>query len=102
MVVNDTQEILDLFEALLQDEGYDTFLYSYAMRDLVEVERVNPDLIILDLMMGGENLGWQLLQKLRMKRETAAIPVVVCTAATQVVRDATPSHPAEVGLRQAA
>ncbi len=87
MVVNDTQEILDLFQALLEEEGYEVSLHSYAIRDLDEVVRVNPDLIVLDFIFGGENVGWQLLQKLRMKRETAGIPVVVCTAATQLVRE---------------
>src|SRR5437868_734965 len=87
MVVNDTQEVLDLFETLLTEEGYEPYLYSYAIRDVAEVERVNPDLVILDFMMGGENLGWQLLQKLRMKRETAHLPVIVCTAASHAVRE---------------
>jgi DNA-binding response OmpR family regulator len=87
MVINDTQEILDLFDAALTDEGYEVFLYSYAVRDMHEVERIAPDLIILDLMFGSEAIGWQVLQKLRMNRATAAIPVVVCTAATNAVRE---------------
>lgn len=87
MVVNDTQEILDLFQQLLEDEGYEVALYSYAIRDLAEIERIDPDLVILDFIIGGENFGWQLLQKMRMKRELAHVPVVVCTAASQLVRE---------------
>ena len=87
LVVNDTQEILDLFRDILEEEGYQVSLYSYAIHDLAEINRVNPDLIILDFIMGGENTGWQLLQKLKMDRHLTAIPVIVCTAAIKLVQE---------------
>ena len=87
MVINDNQEILTLFEEILTEEGYSVSLYSFAMHDLVEVERIKPDLIILDHIMGGEAVGWQMLQKLKMRRSTANIPVVVCTAAVKAVQE---------------
>jgi CheY-like chemotaxis protein len=87
LVVNDTVEILDLFRELLEEEGYRVSLYSFAFRDLAEIKADRPDLIILDFIIGGEDHGWQLLQKLKMDRETATIPVIVCTAAVRLVRD---------------
>ncbi len=87
MVVDDTQEILDLFEDLLTDEGYEVVLYSFNIQDMAEVERARPDLLILDLVIGGEETGWQMLQKLRMRRSTAHIPVIVCTAAAKAVQE---------------
>lgn len=87
MVVNDTQEILELFREILEDEGYEVCLYSYGIQDLAEVERIAPDLIILDHIIGGEPVGWQMLQKLKMRRTTANIPVIVCTAAVKAVQE---------------
>jgi DNA-binding response OmpR family regulator len=88
MVVNDTPEILDLFRVLLEDEaGYEVALYSYAVMDMREVEGIAPDLIILDYIFGREGLGWQMLQKLKMDRKTATIPVIICTAATKEVQE---------------
>ncbi|MDQ2810197.1 MAG: response regulator [Chloroflexota bacterium] len=87
MVINDTQEILELFREILTDEGYIVDLYSYGIRDIAEVLRVNPDLIILDYLIGAEQVGWQLLQKLKMTRETAKIPILVCTAAIKQVQE---------------
>lgn len=87
MVVNDTQEILELFREILEDEGFEVVLYSYGIQDLAEVERVEPDLIILDHIIGGEPVGWQMLQKLKMRRSTARIPVIVCTAAVKAVQE---------------
>lgn len=87
LVVNDTQEILELFDELLTEEGYEVVLYSFAIQDLDEIDRIKPDLIILDYIFGTEKQGWQLLQKLKMRRSTNTIPVIVCTAATREVRE---------------
>ncbi len=87
LIVNDSQEILDVLRDLLEEEGYDVVVYSYAIRDLDEVKRINPDLIILDFIINEETAGWQMLQKLKLDRETATIPVIVCTAAAGLVRE---------------
>ncbi len=87
LVVNDTPEILDLFREILEEEGYRVTLYSYATRDLDDIKRDLPDLIILDFIIGGEDQGWQLLQKLKMDQTTATLPVIVCTGAVRMVRE---------------
>lgn len=87
LVINDTQEILDLFQDLLGEEGYDVVLFAYAPQEMHEIERIAPDLIILDYIFGNEKTGWQTLQKLKMRRTTASIPVIICTAAIREVRD---------------
>jgi CheY-like chemotaxis protein len=86
LVVNDTEEILELFEELLGALGFEVVVMSYAPRELQRVREARPDLLILDFIFGqGELLGWQLLQKLKMDRELDAIPIIVCTAAQQEV-----------------
>ena len=87
LVINDTQEILELFREILEEAGYDVVLYSYAPQELREIERIQPDLVILDFIFGREKAGWQLLQKMKMRRSTAKIPVIVCTAAIREVRE---------------
>ena len=87
LVVNDTQEILDLFREILEEEGYRVSLYSYAVQDISEVKEIRPDLVILDFIIGGEALGWQMLQKMKMTRDTMDIPVICCTAALGLVRE---------------
>jgi len=88
LVVNDTEEILDLFRDILEGMGHRMTAWSYSPDDLAKVTEVKPDLIVLDLMLGPTELqGWALLQKVRMSRETEDIPVVLCTAATNWVRE---------------
>ncbi len=87
LVVNDTQEILDTFRLLLETEGYEVVLSSFPFHKVKEITEVAPNLIILDLLFGGEKQGWQMLQLLKMHRETASLPVIVCTAAANAVRE---------------
>ena len=62
--------------------------WSFSPDDLAKVTEINPDLVILDLLMGPTELqGWALLQKLRMSRPTEDLPVIVCSAATNWVRE---------------
>ncbi len=88
MVVNDTQEILDLFHDLLTGAGYETSLHAYGKRTVQEVVQVAPDLIISDWPpFDREVYGWQFLQMLKMNRETAHLPVVVCTTNLRAIED---------------
>ncbi len=87
MVVNDTEEIIELFRDILEGMGHRVTATTYAPDELKEIIGHEPDLVILDLVIGGEKVGWQLAQKMRMARETESIPIVICTAATEQVRE---------------
>lgn len=87
LVINDTQEILDLFRILLEEEGFEVVLSGFPFQQVSEIEQISPDLIILDIIFGDEKTGWQMMQLLKMKRSTASIPVIVCTAALNAVRE---------------
>jgi CheY-like chemotaxis protein len=88
LVVNDTQEILELFQDILEPMGFEVVLMSYAPREIDRVREVAPDLIVLDFLMGDrELLGWQLLQKLKMDRRTDSIPIIACTGAVKAVHE---------------
>ena len=88
MVINDTQEILELFREILHVEaGYEVHLYSYEPQMLNHVKKVRPDLIISDHVFGEEKIGWQFIQRLKMDRETAQIPVIVCSGAVKELKE---------------
>ena len=88
LVVNDTEEILDLFRNILEDLGHRMTAWSFSPDDLAKVTEIEPNLVILDLLMGPTELqGWALLQKMRMSPATEDIPVIVCSAATNWVRE---------------
>jgi twitching motility two-component system response regulator PilH len=80
MVFNDTQEILELFNDILTEEGYRVSLGTFSPQELEMVRAAQPDLVIADYPpLDREARGWQLIQKMKMARETAHIPIIVCT-----------------------
>jgi CheY-like chemotaxis protein len=88
LVVNDTVAILELFQAILEEEGYRVTTDGFSTENTALLQRVkelNPTLIILDLVVVDEKRGWQFLQMLKMERRTAHIPVIICTAAAKLV-----------------
>ena len=90
LVINDSPDILNLFADLLTDEGYrvttDTFMAEMSI--LYEhVRTIQPDLIILDMIIGREALGWQLAQLLKMSPQTSRIPLILCTGAVKQVEE---------------
>lgn len=86
LVVNDSQELLAFMETLLQAQGYEPILLSYPLLHLDMIEALQPDLIILDILMGSqEPIGWHMLDLLKLSASTACIPVIVCTAALKEV-----------------
>jgi CheY-like chemotaxis protein len=88
LVVNDTQEILELFADLLGELGLEVVQMSYAPRELDRVREASPDLVILDFVFGDkETLGWQLLQKIRMDRTLERVPIIVCSAAITMLSE---------------
>jgi DNA-binding response OmpR family regulator len=88
LVMNDTQEILELFTEILTEEGYQVTTYSYSTQELDIVRQVRPDLIIADFPpVVREEHGWQFVQKLKMSRDTAHIPLIICTTNIRAVRD---------------
>ncbi len=88
LIINDTQEILELFRAILEEEmGHQVILDSYKPHMLEVIKEIMPDLIISDHVFGEEKIGWQLLQRLKMDRATANIPSIICSAAIKDLKE---------------
>ena len=86
VVINDDESILDLFRMILEGEGYKVSTSVEAMENVEDVERLKPDVVILDLKIGQQEEGWLMMQKLRMYPPTRFIPLILCTAALNEVR----------------
>src|SRR3954467_6055118 len=66
-VINDDRPFLDLMEQLLQEtEGYAVTTRKEWDGAYEFVKEHRPDLVILDIRIGGEERGWQILQMLTL------------------------------------
>ena len=93
-VVDDDPDLRQVLGELLQDEGYEPFLFPNGS-DALELlrEGARPALILLDLMMPEMN-GWQFREAQLRDEGLRDIPVVIMTASTGF--DAQPLRAAEI------
>ncbi len=82
LIVDDSKTEQVFLSELLHEEGYQTQVASDAIeaKRAIEVER--PDLILLDVVMPGQN-GFQFARSLSRDPAHADIPIILCTSKDQ-------------------
>jgi len=87
VIMNDAVELVETMKLLLEDEGYTVVTYPAAIVDMNELRMAQPDLLILDWLFGREADGLQVVQAVRLDKELAALPIIVCTAAQRQIQE---------------
>jgi DNA-binding response OmpR family regulator len=82
LMVDDVPENLRLLGALLEQEGYATAFAINGAEALKFVATEKPDLILLDVMMPGDD-GYSVCAKLRARQDTKLLPIIFVTARTE-------------------
>ena len=80
VVLDDDEGLLELMAAVLEDEGYAVEGHRQWEGALELVRQARPDLVILDVVFGREPMGWHVLESLKAHADTAAVPVLICSA----------------------
>lgn len=79
LVVDDQQPALRMYQRYLGQTGYKVIGISDPRQVLPLLPKVQPALILLDVMMPDVD-GWEILQTLRLDEQARLIPVIVCSA----------------------
>ena len=82
LLVEDDNNLREIFEMRLQAEGYDTLAASDGEEALVVALKEKPDLIIADIMMPKMS-GFEMLETLRAAPDMNKVKVVMMTALGQ-------------------
>ena len=96
--VNGAAEFLALLAELFSDERYNVTTTNYVPQTFAQVAALQPDLIIVDLVIG-VHAGWELLEHLTQDGTTRDIPVVV-TSTDQRILDEMHADPVRFGTHQ--
>jgi CheY-like chemotaxis protein len=87
-VINDDTVFLDLMRELLEDEAeYEVIICKEWDGAYQFVRDEQPDLVIQDIRIGGEENGWTILNLLTLDPKTRPIPTIVCSAAIQSLHE---------------
>jgi len=79
LLVDDEDSLRKVMKDLLERDGYIVTEARDGVQALDQVDRVGPDIIVLDLNLPGLD-GYGVLSHLRSRPATASIPVIVLTA----------------------
>src|ERR671927_495962 len=87
-LINDDTAFLELMRELLEaDEGYEVSICREWDGAYEFVKSAQPDLVILDITIGGQETGWTILNLITLDPATRPIPVIVCSAAIQSLHE---------------
>jgi CheY-like chemotaxis protein len=82
VIINDDTDFLTLMSDLLTDvEGYEVKVCREGNHAYQFVKEHQPDLVILDIRIEGQDIGWAILECLTLDPKTRPIPLIVCSAA---------------------
>jgi CheY-like chemotaxis protein len=76
LLIDDNEGLTHLLQRYLTDDAYTVMSVPNTDEGLQLIQQLQPDAIILDVMMPGMD-GWELLQRLRTRGET--VPVIICS-----------------------
>jgi CheY-like chemotaxis protein len=76
LIVDDDQVIANIYQNKFRNEGYEAEVAGDGESALEMLQRAPVDLVLLDLSLPGMN-GVELLQRIRSRPETQALPVIV-------------------------
>ena len=100
LVADDNEDILTLVGVRLERAGYDVVTARDGEQALAAASARIPDAAVIDVMMP-RMMGHELVRRLRERPETAAIPIVILTAAAHdAVAEASAQAGADVHLRK--
>jgi two-component system KDP operon response regulator KdpE len=76
LAIDDSADLLRILQVCLEREDYEVFTAGSGREGLQRTYSVQPDLVILDVMMPGMD-GWEVLSRLR---EMSEVPIIMLTA----------------------
>ena len=83
--MDDDNDILEVLQYILEDSGYEVETLSDGHNLFNTIRQHQPDLILLDIMLGGLD-GRELCKHLKLGKETHDIPVIMISASHDIAR----------------
>ncbi|CAK8711705.1 Response regulator receiver domain-containing protein [Candidatus Electrothrix aarhusensis] len=83
LVVDDQPANLKVLLSFLQEHDYRVYMVDSGQRALDILPKIQPDLVLLDVMMPGMN-GFEICRRIKADKNLAALPIIFMTALDSV------------------
>src|SRR5438067_27893 len=90
-IVDDDEAILEVFQIILKEAGYDVVIIQDGRTIIKRLERERPALIFLDLLMSGID-GRDVSNNIKSNPATKNIPIIITSADTNIEQKTNEAH----------
>lgn len=92
MVINGSQEMLELFRELIEEFGGGEFVCTlHALADIHHIDLIRhhrPRIVLIDQPFNDSEMrGWELVQRIRMARDLREMPVIFMTTNVRLMQE---------------
>jgi CheY-like chemotaxis protein len=86
LVVNDDRDMLEMYEALIRQIGYEVVTDTVVESGPEAVRAVQADALVVDLRRPDDReYGLRLIEDVRADPEVSEIPIILCTGAVEQI-----------------
>ncbi len=83
LIIDDDIDLVEVMRLTLESAGFEVIDAQEGAKGLEKVKSEQPDLVILDVMMGTQDEGFHVAYQIHGNPDTAGIPVLMVTAVGQ-------------------
>lgn len=87
MLIQDDEQILELMDHILTNEGYDV-TPSLTTEPIEEIEEIDPDVVIVDEYIKGDKRGTEVIEELKSDSATEEVSAVLTSTSSDVAQKA--------------
>ena len=77
LLIDDDLDSIEPIKIILNSEGFWTETAQSPEEGIEKVKQVNPDLVILDVMMPNDYEGFEVARHIREKLDLKALPIII-------------------------
>ena len=83
IIIDDDIDLVEAMRLSLESAGFEVIDAQDGEHGLEKVRSENPDLVILDVMMGTQDEGFHVAYQIRANKNTQDLPIIMLTAVGQ-------------------
>lgn len=87
VLIQDNEDILDIMEQVLEEEGFDV-TPSLTTEPIDKIDEIEPDVVIVDDHIKGNKKGSQVIEELKSDAETEDVSAVLTSTSPDVPKKA--------------
>lgn len=85
LIIEDDKDLVETMKLTLESKGYEVISAYDGQEGLSKAKSINPDVIILDVMMDRKTEGFDVSYKIRQDENLRKIPILMITAINEKI-----------------